>query len=381
MKHPVKDSDTEFIIDGSSRLVKNVDDVKSMLVQYDHNSERFTFKVPRYVDEHDLSLCDTVRVHFINIDKTKRMEKSGISEVTDLEVCTDDTEFVCCSWLIPKEATQLAGSLHFVIQFACLDGDRLLYSWNTAKYTGISIADGINVGESIIDENTDILTKWENELKANQIVNVEQTSISTEDNGENVWTATFGDGRIQEFKVRNGSRGPTGRIGSIETISGSPLHFSVGTQEEYDALSDEQKQDLFAIITDEEYPEIKRDENGVLKIGDIIIPQKKILRDKLYLITNNLEYVYEDPESLTGRTFEADVNNRHFKFKVGLGQPVCTFAYAVGPNDSNPVTYTCWTLYFHPVGKKLGVYCYRYKDGVLQTDATLELKQLWEIIE
>ena len=77
MKDKIKDTDTHFIIDGSTRLVKNASETKSMLVQFDHHSERFTFRVPRHVDSHDLSLCNAVRVHYLNIDKSKRMENGG----------------------------------------------------------------------------------------------------------------------------------------------------------------------------------------------------------------------------------------------------------------------------------------------------------------
>lgn len=250
MIHSVNDQDTHFIIDGASRSVKNETETKSMLVQYDHNSERFTFRVPRTVDDHDLSLCNTVRVHYINIDKSKRVENKGVCSITEtLEVCPDDDKFAQCSWLIPDEATQLAGSLHFVVQFACMDGDNIVYSWNTAKHTGVQIADGINGGKEMIGERIDILRQWENNLIANQIMKVEQTQESFTDNGENIVTITFGDGRTESFTIRNGSRGKTGLVGSIETVAGSPLHFFVGTKAEYDALTD--KSNLFAIITDD----------------------------------------------------------------------------------------------------------------------------------
>lgn len=250
--HPVTDIDTHFKIDGATRLVKNVSDTKTMLVQYDHKSERFTFEVDRKPDEHDLSLCNRVRVHYINIEKSKRTENKGVCPITDtLQIHSEDDSLVTCSWLVPKEATLLVGSLHFVIEFACIEGNELLYSWNTARHTAVSIAEGIDGGEEVINANIDILTKWENDIKDNLIVSLEQTTISTEDNGENIWTATFGNGTTQELKVRNGSKGDTGLIGSIETVQGNPLHFFVGTQAEYDALSDDKKQNLFAIITDE----------------------------------------------------------------------------------------------------------------------------------
>ena len=249
--HPVVDTDTHFKIDGATRAVKNSTDTKSMLVQYDHKSERFTFEVPRFVDEHDLSLCNRVRVHYINIDKNRRMENKAFSEVTDLEVCPEDDNLVTCSWLVPKSATLLAGTMHFVVEFACVEDEEVLYSWNTAKHTNVTIAEGIDGGEAVVNDNIDILKAWENELKANQIVKMEQTTVSTEDNGDNVWTATFGDGKTQELKVKNGSRGATGLVGAIETIGGTRLNFFVGTKAEYDELTEAQRNGLFAIITDD----------------------------------------------------------------------------------------------------------------------------------
>lgn len=252
MIHGVTDTDTHFIIDGATRTVKNETETKSMLVQFDHNSERFTFKVPRYVDGHDLAKCNAVRAHYINIDKSKRTQNSGANEIIDLDICDDDDGFVMCSWLIPQEATQLAGYLHFVIQFACMNGDEMIYAWNTARHTGVTVADGINFGDIVVSENLDILTKWEKELKANHIVSVDQTTTSDADEGVNVWTATFGDGRTQDLKVRNGRRGATGRIGSIQTIQGNPLRFFVGTKKEYDALPDAEKtNNLLALFTDD----------------------------------------------------------------------------------------------------------------------------------
>lgn len=252
--HPINDTDTHFKIDGITRLVKNVSETKAMLVQYDHNSEKFTFEVPRKVDDHDLSLCNIVRVHYINIDKSKRTENKGVCDITEtLAICPDDDECVTCSWLISSNATQLVGSLYFVIQFACIEGDRVLYSWNTARHTGVSIIDGIDNGKDIDEE---FLADWEQKINDTLITNVTQTVFSDESNGDNVFTFTFGDGSTKDFVVKNGSRGEKSLIGSIETKSGEPLHFWVGTQAEYNALTESQRKDCFCIITNEDDPDM-----------------------------------------------------------------------------------------------------------------------------
>lgn len=53
--------------------------------------------------------------------------------------------------------------------------------------------------------------------------------------------------------VNNGTIGniDTGFISTVKTITGTPLRFFVGTQYEYDALTDTQKENLFAIISND----------------------------------------------------------------------------------------------------------------------------------
>lgn len=247
-KHPVYDSDTHFKIDGLTRIVKNVSETKTMLVQFDHHSERFTFEVPRFVDEHDLSLCNLVRVHYINVDKTKRTENKGICEITDLQISPDDSELVVCSWLVSDNATQLVGALYFVIQFACVEAGEVVYSWNTARHTAVSVIDGIDNGGAMEEKHEDTLLKWEKMLLDGQISDLKQTKISTEDNGENIWTATLANGKKEHFSVRNGS---TGLVGSIRTVDGERLDFFAGKRAKYDSLPAREQETLLAFITDE----------------------------------------------------------------------------------------------------------------------------------
>jgi hypothetical protein len=63
---------------------------------------------------------------------------------------------------------------------------------------------------------------------------------------EQIYTAiaqAVSTGRIRDID--------TGFIQTIKTINGTPLKFFVGTQAEYDVLSEGQKQNLFAIITND----------------------------------------------------------------------------------------------------------------------------------
>ena len=99
--HKVYDTDIHFKIDAVTRAVKNVSETKVMIVQHDHNSERFTFEIPRYVDGHDMSTCNVVQIHYINTDSAHTNgNHSGIYEVDDLQISPDSDDVVICSWLI-----------------------------------------------------------------------------------------------------------------------------------------------------------------------------------------------------------------------------------------------------------------------------------------
>lgn len=162
-KHSVYDTDAHFSISPTTRAIKNESVSKTTVIQNDHNSERFTFELPRMIDGHDMTLCDRVEVHFINIDSANQEnQSSGIYEVDDIQTSPDDNSIVICSWLLSKNATKYAGSLNFLVRFVCVDeNNNVVYAWNTAIFSGISVSNGIlNNAEEIIEPYVDILAQW-----------------------------------------------------------------------------------------------------------------------------------------------------------------------------------------------------------------------------
>lgn len=212
MKHPVHDTDTHFIIDPVTREMTNQASQKTCLIQHDHNSERFTFEVPAFIEGHDMLQCDSVQVHYINVDSQTKEQSAGVYEVTDFDTIPDeDKNGLCFSWLISHNATEYVGSLSFLVRFACYGDDgNLSYVWNTAIYSGISVSNGIDNGEAVINDYADILNKWYNEILAFRLVDLNQIITSEDSEGENVWCATFADGTTSELRVRNGAKGEKG---------------------------------------------------------------------------------------------------------------------------------------------------------------------------
>lgn len=160
--HAIIDSDSRFTINPVTKQIKNESSRKTMLIQRDHNSERFSFELPRYIEGHDMQLCNSVEVHYLNIDSASKGEtkNSGLYTVDDLQVSPDDPEKVVFSWLVSENATQLVGSLNFMIQFKCVADGYVLYRWGTAIHTGIYVSDGINADEAHEADYLDIIEQW-----------------------------------------------------------------------------------------------------------------------------------------------------------------------------------------------------------------------------
>lgn len=143
--HSVYDTDPHFKIDGKTRKVINQSEVKTVLFQYDHNSERFTFELPRFIDGHDMTLCDTVQIHWINTSSDTRVEYTGIYDVTDYQTSPADENVVICSWLISNDVTQHVGRLSFIVRFICSDEEgNPVYVWSTAVHSGVTIVYSID---------------------------------------------------------------------------------------------------------------------------------------------------------------------------------------------------------------------------------------------
>ena len=162
--HPIYDSDKHFVIDPITRNIVN-NSSKLTIMQYDHNSERFTFEIPRVIEGHDMSLSNAVRVNFINIGSIKTNTNSGVYEVDDVTVSLDDPDTITFSWLISGAATKYNGSLNFAIRFYCLsDESEIEYSWGTNIYSGIKVSNSLDNSETIVEDYVDVLEKWKQDV-------------------------------------------------------------------------------------------------------------------------------------------------------------------------------------------------------------------------
>lgn len=183
--HDVIDTDVHYKIDGVTRTITNLNEIKRMLVQNDHNSERLTFEMPRHFDGHDFSECNVVQVHYQNTDVHETNKSAGVYPVDDLHVSSENEEKVVLSWLVSSNATKYVGTLDFAIRFACVaDDGKIKYAWNTTTFKGIEIQSSIFNSDEIVQENPDILanhTQRLDELELKGVVLYTEQKLTKEE--------------------------------------------------------------------------------------------------------------------------------------------------------------------------------------------------------
>ena len=153
----IKDTETHFIINPETRAITNASSGNNIIVQYDHNSERFTFEIPRYVDGHDMFESTEVRIHYRNSTSNQLSRTNGMYVPDDLGLSEEGEDVVTFSWLLSAATTQYIGSLYFSIQFVCLDGETVEYAWNTGVYKDITIIESINNTDEVVVDVADAI--------------------------------------------------------------------------------------------------------------------------------------------------------------------------------------------------------------------------------
>lgn len=192
-KRIIVDTDSHFLIDATTRSIKQDGNAKIAIMQHDHNSERFSFTIPRFVDGHDMSECNRVEVHYVNTDtKTKEQIKDKYT-VDDLSVNPENENEVIFSWLIARTATKYYGSLAFSIRFLCFDGDEVVYVWNTDRFESIPVGDSCDCNGELPDHYDDNYESWKKEIESlllehenNENVNVKHLTDAEKSNVEKI---------------------------------------------------------------------------------------------------------------------------------------------------------------------------------------------------
>ena len=164
----IVDADVHFNIDTTTRAISNGSNKKLTLMQYDNKSERYSFDIDKEIDGHDLTLCNRVQIHYINIGSNKQ-KNIGLYLVDDVHVHKSDDSKITFTWLISQNATMLSGVLNFLVSFECVNGEEVLYRWSSAICEIIKVTPGMDNDNTIVELYADELLAWQNEMELSYI--------------------------------------------------------------------------------------------------------------------------------------------------------------------------------------------------------------------
>lgn len=155
--HIIVNSSIHFTINPETRVITTPSNAL-VLVQGDHNSKRYAFEIPKFVEGHDMSLCNHIEIHYDNNTTNGKKAIEGVYIVDDYEVNEDTVVF---SWLISGNVTKLPGIIQFWISFTCTDeDDTIIYSWGTDIFNGVKVVANNRNTESVIQLFPDVLEQW-----------------------------------------------------------------------------------------------------------------------------------------------------------------------------------------------------------------------------
>lgn len=201
-----------FSVNTAEKVVVKQSEWKITVAQYEQDATCLVFDMPRYIDGHDMLACNAKEVHY-----TTRGGGLGVYEIVDAALKRGSDKIITFSWYLSGIATENVGPLSFVIRFAEIENSNptnILFDWYTlSNDKDIEITAGMNNGEPVIEPHVDILNQWRMALLADTIISLKQIKISTESLGENIWEATFKDGRKEQLVIRNGAEGHTPEAG------------------------------------------------------------------------------------------------------------------------------------------------------------------------
>lgn len=163
--HSVYDTDKQFVIDATTMEITALSEKLSLRYK-DHKSERYTFEMPRYIEGHDMSLCNLVQAHYNNYsyDSSTRTttENRDYDTIEDMQVSPDDEDVIIWSWNITRGSTSLIGNLSFSFHFACISDDGTEeYAKNTGTFDNVTIEKSFFNSEHLTDTYSGFVERME----------------------------------------------------------------------------------------------------------------------------------------------------------------------------------------------------------------------------
>lgn len=149
--------DTTLVIDNYLRTINIPKTITNLGVEHDDEVLRLNFKMPRYLDDTDLSKF-SIRINYINANGD-----TDAYTVNDNDKIVGDT-FIKFSWLVGPTATAYKGDTKFIVCMKILgDNGYIDKEYNTTIAT-LPVLEGLEVNPSVVIRYSDIIEQWRQEI-------------------------------------------------------------------------------------------------------------------------------------------------------------------------------------------------------------------------
>lgn len=149
--------DTTLVIDNYLRTINIPKTITNLGVEHDDEVLRLNFKMPRYLDDTDLSKF-SIRINYINANGD-----TDAYTVNDNDKIVGDT-FIKFSWLVGPTATAYKGDTKFIVCMKILgDNGYIDREYNTTIAT-LPVLEGLEVNPSVVIRYSDIIEQWRQEI-------------------------------------------------------------------------------------------------------------------------------------------------------------------------------------------------------------------------
>lgn len=137
LKDNVKEDKNIIVVDDKRQLTPGEGFDTTIAYEGDINSQIVTFKCVKIYDNHDLSKCSYKELKW----KNTTSGNEGVSPLIITGTPTADTFYF--QWEVPAEACTQAGTVEISISIYDKVDNQVVFSWNTAKFTGLTIGNSM----------------------------------------------------------------------------------------------------------------------------------------------------------------------------------------------------------------------------------------------
>lgn len=149
--------DTTLVIDNYLRTIHIPKRITNLGVEHDDDVLTLDFKMPRYLDDTDLSKF-AIRINYINANG----DSDAYTVNDNKKVVT--TDHILFSWLVGPTATAYKGTTKFIVCMKTLKSDGTIDREYNTTIASLPVLEGLEVDEYIVTQYSDIIEQWRQEL-------------------------------------------------------------------------------------------------------------------------------------------------------------------------------------------------------------------------